>query len=67
MKRSVRLTLKKETLAALTADDMQVVGGAPPHTLELDCFVVIGEHSLILLTDCCTVIETVLTCHRAVC
>lgn len=58
MKRSVRLALKKETLAALTAEDLRFGGGAMNHTLEIDCFVVIGEHSLIVLTDCCSAIPT---------
>ena len=55
MKRSVRLTLAKETLAPLTTDDLHVVGGALPVTgprcPSLDCFEV--SQSYIVLTNCC--------------
>lgn len=63
MKRSIRLALKKETLAALDGDDMRLVGGAADnsamtcYSCPLDC-PIIHQRSLIIVTDCCQGIPT---------
>ena len=63
MRRSARLTLKRETLAALTADDLHVVaaGAAASDTcytcVDPECFV-IRDPSVVELTGCCQGIPT---------
>ena len=57
MKRSALLSLKKETLVALTGDDLAFVGGAeapvPGHTLEIPCLIRFSP-SFSAPTQCCT-------------
>ena len=59
MKRS--LTLKKESLAPLTADELgAVAGGDGPTITCIPCLVIITtrlteQHSLLYPTDCCAV------------
>ncbi|HEX8004710.1 MAG TPA: hypothetical protein VF519_18640 [Mycobacteriales bacterium] len=58
-----RLTLKKDSLAPLTTDELGVVGGAAQASA-LTCFtclgdcVVVGEYSVILVTECCSGLPT---------
>ena len=66
MKRSVRLSLKKETLAALTTDDMRGVAGAVAESRGtcytcLDCLIEVHP-SVLAPTNCCQGIPTF---HRA--
>lgn len=64
MKRSARLTLKKETLAPLGGEELRVVAGASAVTCRtcLDC--VEYDPSLLSPTNCCAGIPTF---HRAAC
>lgn len=62
MKRSIRLTLKKETLAALDGEDMRSVNGgvsAGPtcYTCPPRC-PIIYQRSLIVVTNCCDTVPT---------
>lgn len=69
MKRSVRLSLKKETLSALTGDDLSAVAGAADnsavtcYSCPIGCIIQIDSYSDDL-TNCCQGIPTF---HRAAC
>ncbi|HEV2890923.1 MAG TPA: class I lanthipeptide [Frankiaceae bacterium] len=65
-----RLTLAKETLAALTPDELRTVAGGPGTHLtcytgltDCDCNVMV-EYSAVAPTECCQGIPTF---HRAAC
>ena len=68
MKRSLRLSLKKETLSLLTGDDMRAVGGGAADTSAGTCFTCIDcildtiAFRSLNVTGCCQGIPTF---HRA--
>ncbi len=57
--RTRRLSLRRETLTALSDDDLANVAGAVDHTLELRCILTTPS----VLSGC----ESVLPCHTSPC